>query len=143
MGDFERTFGAGADAANIIDGYTKPRSNSTPEAQRPPFVRPDGMSDIEHDLFLELRAAADEMAENYGVLVGMTNWQILGIVAAMPKTVEELKAFPGVDRVGCGPLFWNYLEATRAKIAAIPQRRLSDGEIIANYAAELREKYNR
>ncbi len=95
MGDWERTYGAGVDAADVIDGYAfeGQRKPETP----PVFIPPDGMPNIEKALFEKLSEHTRTMEENYGLPYGgvITDWRLLKIVAALPDTEDSMKAMIG------------------------------------------------
>lgn len=96
MGDFERTFGAGADAADIIDGYSNEFHREIAPA---PFVPPEGMPNIEKALFETLSEYTREMESNYGLPPGdlVTDWTLIRIVALLPDCVDTMKAVVGTQ----------------------------------------------
>lgn len=95
MGDFERTFGA-ADAADIIYNDASERSR---KEERAVFVPPEGMSDIERELFAKLSEYTREMEHNYGVSPGciLMDWTLIKIIACLPDTMDTMKAIVGTQ----------------------------------------------
>jgi hypothetical protein len=127
MGDFERTFGAGADAGNIIDSLAAGRSVRTTSFLSPRSAPtngdnlkhvPEGMNSIEVRLFADL---AEESARiNYEATgtreCTFSEWQLLKIIARLP-TRQELDSISVIRRSGCAPSFDVIIRRARDELA--------------------------
>ncbi|TBG41882.1 hypothetical protein ELG77_08915 [Rhizobium leguminosarum] len=100
MGDFENTFGAGRDAADIIDAYSWTPPTTKRNTDNPKWPRPEGMPDIDYELFCDLNIAVEEMNHLWGHEPGemMTDWEVLVLTALKPETEQEVtRIAPGCE----------------------------------------------
>jgi hypothetical protein len=112
MGDFERTFGRVSD--EVVDVRREYDDECLPS---PIPVMPIGMSAIERQLFCDLRAAADNMADLLGCRRPdfLSDWVIFTVVARMPITDDEMDEIFEVRISGCTSDFLSLVKDAVAK----------------------------
>lgn len=98
MGDFERTFGRTSD-----DWVDRTREYDPEPVPTPIPTMPNGMSRIEQQLFCDLRAAANNMADLLGVPRGdlLSDWMLFIVIAKMPTTADEMNSIQEVRISAC------------------------------------------
>ncbi|WP_156379696.1 hypothetical protein [Rhizobium sp. Leaf383] len=126
MGDFERTFGAGADASDIVGSHAgrhvvrefehQPQNSIFPTGPNLPN-RPEGMTGIEWALLSELqRAAVRARRENFGEDVcPLSHWQLLKIVSRLPSR-NDLDRIQLVRENGCVEAFDKLITQARRSL---------------------------